>query len=138
MDAFYLWFSAMDNDLLRAYGNYTPDKIEEGITFNLIHARLYLFESDDEQDNKSSAAKKLVISCGCGGGGSSSSLSAINVSVSATSGVVSCWIFTSDLFLPNDPLSSDDMVDWDNHLMLGIGGGDTNIDEGSLVLHNSW
>ena len=39
-------------------------------------------------------------------------------------------------FLPNDPLYSDDMMDLDNDSMLGIGGGDTNIYEGSLVLHN--
>ena len=81
-------------------------------------------------------ANKLYISCG--GGGYSSSLSAITVSVLATSNVVCCWIFMSIRFLTNDPLSSDDMVDWDNYSMLGIGGGDTNIDEGSFVLHNSW
>ena len=39
-------------------------------------------------------------------------------------------------FLPNDLLSSDDMVDLDNDSMLVIGGGDTHIDEGSFLLHN--
>ena len=48
--------------------------------------------------------------------------------VSDTSNVAGFWIFTSVWFLPNDPLSSDDIVDWDNDSMLGIGGGDTNID----------
>ena len=64
------------------------DKIEERIIFALRHAHLYLAESYDEQDNKSSAANTFDISCG--GGGSSSSLSAITVSVSGTSGVVCC------------------------------------------------
>ena len=62
----------MDNDLLRASGNYTPDKIEEGITFDLIHARLYLCESNDERDIKSAATNTFDISCG--GGRSRSSL----------------------------------------------------------------
>ena len=42
MDAIYLSFSAMDNDLLRASGYSPADKIEEHITFALSHARLYL------------------------------------------------------------------------------------------------
>ena len=56
----------------------------------------------------------------------------------ATSDVVGSLIFMSVRFLPYDPLPSDDMVDWDNGSMLGIGGEDTNIYEGSLVLHYSW
>ena len=78
----------MDNVLLHASGHSTADKIEERITFALIHARSYLDESDDEQDNKSAAANTFYISYG--GGGSISSLSAINVSVSDTSDVVCC------------------------------------------------
>ena len=117
----------MYNDLLHSSGNYPADKIEEWITFALIHARLYLSESDNEQDGKSAVSKKsihpVVVE-------DLSSLSAINVSVLDTSNVVCCLIFTSDRFLPNDPLSSDDMVDRDNDSMLGIGGGDTNIYEG--------
>ena len=102
----------------------------------MSHARLYLAESDDEQEDKSAAVNTFDISYG--GGGYSSYLSAITVSVSANANLACCWIFTSPRFLPNDSLSSDDMVDWDNYLMLGIGGGDTIIDEGSFVLHNSW
>ena len=101
----------------------------------MIHAGLYLSESDDKRDDKYAAANTFYILCG--GGGSRSSLSAITVSVSATLDVFCCRIFTSDWFQPNDPLSSDYMVDWDNYSMLGIGGGDTNIDEGLFVLHNS-
>ena len=56
----------------------------------------------------------------------------------ATFNVVGCWIFMSDRFLPNNTLSSDDMVDRDNDSMLGIGCGDTNIDEGSFMLHSYW
>ena len=78
----------MDNDLLHTSGHYAADKIEERITFALIHARLYLAESCDEWDKKYSAANILYISCG--GGGSSSSLSAITVSVLATSNVICC------------------------------------------------
>ena len=136
MGEIYIWFGGMDNDLLHASGHSTSDKIEKRITFSLIHARLYLSESDDERDDKSAAANKFYISCG--GGGSRSLLSAITVSVSATSDIFSCWIFTSYMFLTNDPLHSDDIVDWDNDSMLGIGGGDTKIYEGSFVLHNSW
>ena len=40
----------MDNSLLHAYVHSPADKIEEWITFVLIHTHLYLFESDDEQD----------------------------------------------------------------------------------------
>ena len=94
----------------------------------MIHARLYLAESDDEQDNKSAAANKFYLSCG--GGGSRFSLSAIPVSVLYNFYVVGCWLLKSYLFLPNDPLPSDDMLDLDNDSMLVIGGGDTNIDEG--------
>ena len=93
------------------------------------HAHLYLSESDDEQDSKSAAAKKFYVSCG--GGGSSSSLSATTVSVSAIYDLVCYLIFMSYLLPSNDSLPSDDMVDWDNISMLGIGDGDTNIDEGS-------
>ena len=60
----------MDDALLRAAGHYPVDKIEEQITFALIHAGLYLAESDDEQYDKSAAANTFNISCG--GGGSSS------------------------------------------------------------------
>ena len=102
----------------------------------MIHARLHLYESDDERDDKSSAANTLDIPCDSGG--SRSSLSAITVYVLDTSDVVCCCIFMSARFLANDPLSSDDMVDWDNDSMLVIGGGDTHIDEGSFVLQNSW
>ena len=66
MDAIYLWFSAMDNALLHAFGNYPADKIEERITFTLIHACLYLAESDDEWYEKSVAVNTLDISCGGG------------------------------------------------------------------------
>ena len=57
---------------MHASGNHPEDKIEERITFSLIHAGLYLAESDDERDDKSAAANTFDISCG--GGGSSSSL----------------------------------------------------------------
>ena len=126
----------MDNTLLHASGNYLADKKEHRITFALIHAHLYLSESDYERDNKSDAAK--IFDRSCGAWGYISSLSAIFVSVSAASNVVCCWIFTSYLFIPNDPLYSDDMVDRYNYSMLVIGGGDTNIDEESFLLHNSW
>ena len=119
------WFSAMDNALLHVYEYSPTDKIEEQNNFALIHALLYLDESDDERDNKYSATNTFDVSCGSGG--YSSSLSTITVSVSATYNVVCCWIFTSAWFLPNDPLSSDDMVDLDNDSMLLIGGRDTNI-----------
>ena len=99
----------MDNFLLHASKHSPVDKIEEEITFALIHEHLYLAESDDKRDNKFAAADTLYISCH--GGGYSSSLSAITVSVSATSDAVICLIFTSDLFLPNDPLLIYDMVD---------------------------
>ena len=90
-------------------GNFPADKIEEWTTFALSHARLYLSESDDEHDGNYSAAKTLNISYR--GGGSSSSLSAITVSVSNTSDLVRCQIFMSYIFLPNDSLTSDDIVD---------------------------
>ena len=92
----------------------------------MCHARLYLAEPYDEQDDNSTSANTFDIFCV--GGGSSSSLSDITVSVLATSDLVFCWILTSDGFLSNDPLSSDDMMDWDNDSMLGIGGRDKNID----------
>ena len=60
-------------------GNSPADKIEEPITFALIHAHVYLSESDDERDDKSASAKTFDISYG--GGGSSHSLSVIAVSV---------------------------------------------------------
>ena len=60
----------MDNNLLHASGHSPADKIEEWNNFTLSHARLYLAESDDEQDDKCAAAKTFDISCG--GGGSSS------------------------------------------------------------------
>ena len=46
MDAISLWFSAMDNDLLRASGISPEDKLEEQIPFSLCNARFYLTESD--------------------------------------------------------------------------------------------
>ena len=72
MDAIYLWLGAMDNSLMHAYGNSPAYKIEERITFALSHASIYLFESDDEWDDKSAAANTFYISCG--GGRSRSSL----------------------------------------------------------------
>ena len=57
----------MDNALLHASGQSPADKIEERITFSLSHARLYLSESDDEQENKSAAANTFGISYGDGG-----------------------------------------------------------------------
>ena len=62
----------MYNALMYAYGHSPADKIEERIPIALIHAHLYLFESDDEQDDKSAAANTFGISCG--GGESISSL----------------------------------------------------------------
>ena len=78
----------MDNALLHFSGHSSANKIEDWITFTLIHARLYLDESDNEQDNKSAAANTFDISCGYGG--SSSSISAIVVSVSYNSDLVCC------------------------------------------------
>ena len=78
----------MDNALLHAPGNSPADKIEEQITFALIHARLYLAESDYEWDWKSATANTFVISCGCEG--YRSSLKTITVSVVATYDVVGC------------------------------------------------
>ena len=75
----------MDNALLHASINSPVDKIEERITFALSHARLYLAESDYEQNNKSATAILFKISCG--DGGSSSSLLAITVSVLSTSDI---------------------------------------------------
>ena len=124
----------MDNDIIHASGNYQEYNIEYRITFALVHARLYSAESDDERDNKSAAEKKFDRSCG--DGGYSSSLSSIFVSVSDTSDVVRCWILTSDIFITNYPLPSDDLVDWNNDSMLGIGGVYTIIDEGLFVLHS--
>ena len=72
---------------MRASGHPPADKIEERITFTMIHACLYLAESHDEQYNKFDAENTLYISCD--GVGYSSSLSVITVSVSATSDVVS-------------------------------------------------
>ena len=78
----------MYNSLPHTSGNYPADEIEERIIFSLIHARLYLAESDDERDNKSAAANTFFISYG--GGGYRSSLSSITVSVLDTSNVVRC------------------------------------------------
>ena len=78
----------MDNSLLHAYGHYPENKIEEQIDFASSHARLYLAESDDEQDDKSAAANTFYIYCV--GGEYISSLSAIAVSVSANSDVFIC------------------------------------------------
>ena len=52
---------------MHASGHYPVDKIEERITFALSHARLYLFESYDELDDKSAAANTFGISCDGGG-----------------------------------------------------------------------
>ena len=49
---------------MHASGLYPADKIEEWITFTLCHARLYLAESDDDLDNKSSAENTFDVSCG--------------------------------------------------------------------------
>ena len=84
----YLLFSAIYNALLHASEYSLANKIEECIPFALIHERSYLAESDDEREYKSSAAKTFDLSC-CGAG-YSASLSAITVSVSATSDVVCC------------------------------------------------
>ena len=81
-------FNTMDNALLHEYVHYPEYKIEDRITFALIHACLYSAESDDERDNKSTAANTSDQSCD--DGGSRSSLSAIVVFVSATSDLVCC------------------------------------------------
>ena len=73
---------------MRAYGHSLLDKIEKRITFALSHARLYLSESYDERYEKSTAANIFYISCG--DVVSSSSISAITVSVLATSAVFRC------------------------------------------------
>ena len=83
-----LLFNEMDNDLLHAFGLYHADKIEDQINFDLSHARLYSYESDVEQDDKFAAENTLDRSCCDGGYGSS--LSAIVVSVSATSDIGRC------------------------------------------------
>ena len=87
MGAISLRLNAMDNALLHASGHYSADKIEYWITFSLRYVCLYLSESDDEQDDNSTAVNTFDISCG--DGGSSSSLSSISVSVLATYDVVS-------------------------------------------------
>ena len=51
----------MDNDLLCASGLSPEDKIEERIPFSLCDARLYLTESYDDLDDKSTAVKTLDI-----------------------------------------------------------------------------
>ena len=66
MDTISLSFSEMYNALLHESGHLPADKIEERITFALSHAHLYLSESDDEQDDKSVAAKTFDRSCGGG------------------------------------------------------------------------
>ena len=78
----------MDNSLLHVSGHSQADKIEVRITFALRHARLYLDESDDKQDDKSITANALYTSCSVGVFISSSS--AITVSVLANSDVVCC------------------------------------------------
>ena len=62
----------MDNALLHASVNSPAYKIEVRINFTLRHARLYLFESDYEWDEKYAAANTFDISYG--GGVSISSL----------------------------------------------------------------
>ena len=54
----------METYLLHASELSPVDKIEERITFALCHARLYLAESDDEQDDKYAAENTFDISCG--------------------------------------------------------------------------
>ena len=49
----------MDNSLLHASGHSPEYKIEERVTFALVHAYLYLAESDDERDEKSADANTL-------------------------------------------------------------------------------
>ena len=88
MGVIYLLFNAMDNALLHASGHYPEDKIEYWIAFVLIHARLYLTQSDDERDDKSDSVNTFDISCG--DGGYSSSLSSTAISVSTDYGVVCC------------------------------------------------
>eukprot|EP00957_Ditylum_brightwellii_P146509 11154467-Ditylum_brightwellii.AAC.1 len=39
-----------------------------------------------------------------------------------------------DQCLPENPLSNDDMIDGENAVMLGRGGGDTNVDEGGNMV----
>ena len=78
----------MDNYLLHVFGSSPADKIKERITLALIHARLYLAESDDEKDDKYATANTLYISCG--GEVYSSSLSSTTVFISATYDVVRC------------------------------------------------
>ena len=51
---------------MHASRNFPADKIEDLITFAFSHARLYLFESDDERDNNYAAAKHFDVSCGDG------------------------------------------------------------------------
>ena len=50
----------MYNDLLHDSVHSPSDKIEERIPFAFIHARLYLYESDDEQDDKYSAENTFL------------------------------------------------------------------------------
>ena len=54
----------MDNSILYASGNSPSDKIEERITFTLSHSYLYLFESDDEQNDRSAATNTFDVSYG--------------------------------------------------------------------------
>ena len=86
MDAISLWFSEIDNALLRASVIFPEDKIEEQIPFALCHTRLYLTVSYDDWDDKSAAANTFDISYGVGL--SISSLLAITVSVLATSNYI--------------------------------------------------
>ena len=99
----------MDNALLHASGHSPEHKIEERITFTSSNACLYLSESYDELDDKSAAVNTFDISYA--GGGSISLLSDITVSLSSTSGVACCLIFTSYLFLPKYPIPNNYMVD---------------------------
>ena len=62
----------MDNSLLHASGLPPADKIEERITFALIHARLNFSELDDERNDKSADENTFYISCGGGESRSSS------------------------------------------------------------------
>ena len=60
----------MYNTLLRVSIHSSADKIKYQINFALSHARLYLAELDDEQDDKSVIENTFDISCDSGGSSS--------------------------------------------------------------------
>ena len=116
--------------------NFPRRKNRRTNSFRPVPCTFYFTISCDDWDDKSATANTFVISCG--GKSYIYSLPFVTVSVLSTSNVVGCWISPSARFLSHDPLSSDDILDWENDSMLGIGGVETNVDEGSFVLHNSW